>query len=120
MRAEAKSRGSSIDSIESAGERRISAATYVELGAVIDGARDPVVSRRLKELLTAANIGIEPVTDVQARLAREAYRDFGKGSGHAAALNFGDCFAYVLARSRGEPLLYKGDDFSRTDISTVA
>ncbi|MBA3307188.1 MAG: type II toxin-antitoxin system VapC family toxin [Chloroflexi bacterium] len=104
------------EAIESAGERRISAATYVELGAVIDGARDPVASRRVDELLTAANIRIEPVTEAQARLAREAYRDFGKGSGHAAALNFGDCFAYALARSRGEPLLYKGDDFSGTDI----
>ena len=52
----------------------------------------------------------------QARRAREAYRDFGKGSGHPAGLNFGDCFAYALATSLGEPLLFKGDDFARTDI----
>lgn len=107
------------EAIESAGERSISVATYVELGAVIDGARDPVASRRVDELLTAASISVEPVTEEQARVAREAYRDFGKGSGHGAALNFGDCFAYALARTRGEPLLYKGDDFSRTDISTA-
>jgi ribonuclease VapC len=59
---------------------------------------------------------IEPVTEVQARVAREAYRDYGKGSGHPAKLNFGDCFAYTLARATGELLLFKGDDFIRTDI----
>lgn len=107
------------EAIQGANDRRISAATYVELGAVIDGARDPVASRRVDELLTTASISIEPVTEEQARLAREAYRDFGKGSGHAAALNFGDCFAYALARATGEPLLFKGDDFSRTDISAA-
>ena len=107
------------ESIQAASERRISAATYVELGAVVDGARDPVASRRVDELLATASISIEPVTEEQARLAREAYRDFGKGSGHAAALNFGDCFAYALARATGQPLLFKGDDFSRTDISAA-
>ena len=103
--------------IDSARDRHISAATYVEVGAVIDGARDPVASRRLDELLDVARITIEPVTEDQARRAREAYRDFGKGSGHPAALNFGDCFAYALATSTGEPLLYKGNDFTMTDIS---
>jgi ribonuclease VapC len=57
------------------------------------------------------------VTEAQARIAREAYRDFGKGSGHAAQLNFGDCFAYALAKATGEPLLFKGNDFSQTDIA---
>jgi ribonuclease VapC len=105
--------------IEAAPVRRISAATYVEIGAVIDGARDPVASRLVDELLAAAQIVIEPVTPAQARIAREAYRDFGKGSGHAAGLNFGDCFAYALARATGEPLLYKGDDFSHTDVAAA-
>ena len=105
--------------IEAAPVRRISAATYVEIGAVIDGARDPVASRLIDELLAAAQIAIEPVTPAQARIAREAYRDFGKGSGHAAGLNFGDCFAYALARATGEPLLYKGDDFSHTDVAAA-
>jgi len=59
------------------------------------------------------------VDEVQARIAREAYRDFGKGSGHAARLNFGDCFAYALAKAAGEPLLYKGTDFSHTDIASA-
>jgi ribonuclease VapC len=107
------------DAIEAASERRISAATYVEVGAVIDGARDAVASRRVDELLEVARITIEPVTATQARIAREAYRDFGRGSGHPAGLNFGDCFAYALAREIGEPLLFKGDDFSQTDVAAV-
>ena len=57
-----------------------------------------------------------PLTEAQARIARQAYRDFGKQSGHAAKLNFGDCFSYALAKSKAEPLLFKGQDFSRTDV----
>jgi ribonuclease VapC len=60
---------------------------------------------------------IEVVTEVQTRIAREAYRDFGRGSGHPARLNFGDCFAYALARATGEPRLFKGDGFGHTDIA---
>lgn len=59
----------------------------------------------------------EPVTEVRARIARAAYRDFGIGSGHPAQLNFGDCFAYALARAVGEPLLFKGDDFTHTGVT---
>ena len=98
---------------------RISAATYLEASIVIDRARDPLVSRRLDELLAEAAIIIEPVTESQARIARDAYRDFGKGSGHRAGLNSGDCFAYALARDRNEPLLFKGDDFRHTDIPFI-
>jgi ribonuclease VapC len=108
------------EAIEAATARRISAVTYVELAAVIDGGRDPVARRLVDQLLDAAHIVIEPVTEAQARIAREAYRDFGKGSGHAAGLNFGDCFAYALAKATGEPLLFKGDDFSQTDIVAAA
>jgi ribonuclease VapC len=96
--------------------RRISAATYVEVGAVIDGSRDPVASRRLDELLAAMDAVIEAVTPDQAKIARAAYRDFGRGSGHPAGLNYGDCFSYALARALGEPLLFKGDDFLHTDV----
>lgn len=102
--------------IEAAQVRRLSAASYVEVGAVIGSARDPVASRRIDELLGIASIVIEPVTADQARRARDAYRDFGTGSGHRAGLNFGDCFAYALATSLGEPLLFKGDDFGATDV----
>ena len=96
---------------------RISAANYLEAGIVIDAARDPVASRRVDELIRRAGIEIAPVTEGQARIARDAYRDFGKGSGHAAGLNFGDCFAYALARDADEPLLFKGADFAATDIT---
>jgi ribonuclease VapC len=105
--------------IESAGRRRLSAAGYVETGAVIDGARDAIASRRFDELLAVADIAIEAVTAEQARIAREAYRDFGKGSGHPAGLNFGDCFAYALAKVTGEPLLFKGRDFAHTDVAAA-
>jgi ribonuclease VapC len=102
--------------IERTPHRRMSAVSYVEAGAVIDGSRDPVASRRLDELIEEAEIVIEPVTEAQARIARQAYRDFGKTSSHAAKLNFGDCFAYALAKSKAEPLLFKGQDFSKTDV----
>jgi ribonuclease VapC len=95
---------------------RISAANYVEAAIVVDGNRDPVLSRYLDELLAASEVSIEPVTERQARIAREAYRDYGRGSGHPAGLNFGDCFAYALARDLGEPLLFKGEDFRKTDV----
>jgi ribonuclease VapC len=102
--------------IERARDRRISAANYLEAAVVIDGSRDPVASRRFNELVVAADLVVEPVTGEQAHIAREAYRDFGKGSGHKAGLNFGDCFAYALAKATGEPLLYKGNDFVHTDV----
>jgi len=102
--------------IESAPRRRISAANILETAVVIDGSRDPVASRRFDELVKAAGLIIEPVTEEQARIARDAYRDFGKGGGHPAQLNFGDCFAYALAKATDEPLLFKGGDFARTDV----
>ena len=95
---------------------RISAVNFVEAAMVTDGSRDPILSRKFDELIRQAKITIEPVTALQARIAREAYRDFGKGSGHPARLNFGDCFAYALAKVAGEPLLYKGGDFGLTDL----
>jgi ribonuclease VapC len=105
------------EAIAAASARRISAVTYVETAAVVDRGGDPIASRRVDELLDTSAISIEPVTVEQARIAREAYRDFGKGSGHPARLNLGDCFAYALAKATAERLLFKGDDFSRTDIA---
>ena len=95
--------------IENSAVRRVSAANFVEAAVIIDASRDPVASRRFDELIKEAQIIIEPVTELQARIARDAYRDFGKGSGHPAKLNFGDCFAYALAKFTGEPLLFKGE-----------
>jgi ribonuclease VapC len=105
--------------LEASPVNRISAATYLETAIVLDRARDPLVSRRLDEILAEGGVIIEPVTPSQARIARDAYRDVGKGSGHPAGLNFGDCFAYALARDLNEPLLFKGDDFRHTDIPFV-
>jgi ribonuclease VapC len=102
--------------IEAAANRRISAANFLEAAIIIDGSRDPIASRRFDEFVREARLLIEPVTEAQARIAREAYRDFGRGSGHPAKLNFGDCFAYALAKDKGEPLLYKDDDFKHTDL----
>ncbi|NVO13509.1 MAG: type II toxin-antitoxin system VapC family toxin [Rhodoplanes sp.] len=105
--------------IEAASPRRMSAVSYLEAAIVIDGPRDPVASRRFDQFLERASVTIEPVTAEQARIARQAYRDFGKGSGHPAKLNFGDCFSYALARATGEPLLFKGEDFRHTDIEAA-
>ncbi len=106
--------------IAGASNSRISAVNFVEAAAVIDAARNPVASRRFDDFIREAQFIIEPVTSEQARIAREAYKDFGKGSGHAAGLNFGDCFAYALARATGEPILFKGDDFSHTDLLSAS
>lgn len=96
---------------------RISAASFIEAAIVVDSRRRPALSDRLDELVRELRLVIEPVTEEQARIARAAYRDYGRGSGHPARLNFGDCFAYALARVTGEPLLFKGDDFVHTDIT---
>jgi ribonuclease VapC len=96
---------------------RISAASFFEASIVIDSRRRASLSSRLDELAQELRLTIEPVTEEQAHIARAAYRDYGRGSGHPARLNFGDCFAYALARVTGEPLLFKGDDFIHTDIT---
>jgi ribonuclease VapC len=98
---------------------RMSAASYLETSIVIDAHRDAALSARLDDMILDSEIVIEPVTAVQARIARQAYRDFGKGSGHKANLNFGDCFSYALAREKREPILYKGDDFVHTDLRSA-
>ena len=98
---------------------RLSAASYLEAGIVADSERNPIVSARLDEFLATHRVTIEPVTEAQAKIARQAYRDYGRGSGHPAQLSFGDCFAYALAKDLAEPLLYKGDDFSHTDVRSA-
>lgn len=105
--------------IDSAPIARISAATYVELGVVIDGLHDPVLSGTLDSFLASMALLEEPLTTSQARIARAAYQHFGRGSGHPARLNMGDCLSYALARDLGEPLLFKGTDFTLTDIEIV-
>lgn len=105
-----------MDAISSATECSMSVASFFETAIVVDSKRDPVASRELDEFREATDIHLVPVDEVQIRIAREAYRDFGKGSGHKAQLNFGDCFAYALAKAMNEPLLFKGTDFPHTDV----
>jgi ribonuclease VapC len=105
--------------IANASAASISAATYLETGIVIDSRNNPALSRAFDDLLVANGISVEPVTPAQAKLAREAYRDFGKGSGHKAGLNFGDCFSYALAADSRRPLLYKGEDFTHAGLACV-
>ncbi len=105
--------------IAGADVRRLSAASYLECGIVLDSQRDPIISRGLDELLQEAEFVVEPVTERQARLARQAYVDFGKGSGHPAGLNFGDCLSYALALDLREPLLWKGDDFGHAGVRSA-
>lgn len=97
----------------------ISAPTLVEASVVIDAARDPVAIARFDELVTALALDLVPLTAAHATIARQAYRDYGEGSGHRARLNLGDCFSYALAKERGEPLLYVGDGFAHTDIRSA-
>ena len=94
---------------------RMSAATFVEAAVVVDAQTNDRGSRQFDAFIRRAGIAIEPVTEEQAHVARQAYADFGKGR-HPAGLNFGDCFSYALAKVTGEPLLYKGKDFKKTDL----
>lgn len=104
------------EAIEAAKVVRISAASYLETHIVVDGYKNPILKARLEEIFENPGIHVEPVTLEQAKIARVAYRDFGKGSGHPAGLNFGDCFSYALAREKREPILFKGDGFGHTDL----
>lgn len=104
------------EALDSASQPRMSAMTYVELFAVIDERLTAGGRRRVEALLNHWGVVIENVDEVQAKTARAAYSDFGKGSGHAARLNLGDVFSYALAVVADEPLLYVGKDFTETDV----
>ena len=106
--------------LDSAESLRITAANYLAPSIVVDGWRAPILSIEFDELIERFKIVIEPVTAAQAKIARQAYRDFGRGSGHRANLNFGDCFTYALAREKREPVLWKGDDFGNTGLHPAA
>ena len=107
-----------IASVESAETRLVSAATFVESSIVIEARYGAEGVRLLDLFLDRAGFEIVAVDDHQAHEARRAFSRFGKGR-HAAGLNFGDCFAYALAITAGEPLLFKGEDFSQTDVEAV-
>jgi ribonuclease VapC len=96
----------------------ISAGNFLELTMVIEGQLGAEAGRQCDTFLRRAGIAIEPFTVEQAHIARQAFLDFGKGR-HPAGLNLGDCFAYALAKSTAEPLLFKGEDFRKTDLACV-
>lgn len=105
-----------FDKLRQEPEVKMSAGSLLEASIVLDGRVTGRTSRRLDQLVRDLRIAIVPVDAEQVRVARAAYRDFGRGSGHPAKLNFGDCFAYALASLTGEALLFKGDDFAHTDV----
>ena len=105
-----------IEAIEAAEARFVSAATFVELSIVMESRHGAEGVRHVDEFIERAGIEIVPVDQEQAREARRAWSRFGKGR-HPAGLNLGDCFAYALAVTAGEELLFKGGDFTKTDVS---
>jgi len=105
--------------IEAAETCRMSAANWLEAAIRVDRGGDAIASNAFDDFVREAGMIVEAVTAGQAQLARRAYRAYGKGTGHPAGLNFCDCFAYALAKETREPLLYKGNDFARTDIEAV-
>ena len=98
--------------------RLVSAATLLEAALIIEARKGPPGGRELDVLIRTADVVVVPVDADHVAEARRAYRRFGKGR-HTAGLNFGDLFAYALARTAGEPLLFKGEDFAKTDIGRV-
>lgn len=106
------------DAIAHAWPRRMSVATLLEAAMVVEGRGGSPAGHELDVLLEKAGVELVAVTREQANAARNAWRRFGKGN-HPAALNFGDCFAYALAETTGEPLLFKGKDFTRTDVQVA-
>jgi ribonuclease VapC len=103
------------EAIEEAEVRLLSAASFVEASMILESRHGAEGVRALDRLLATAKVEIVPVDLAQAGAAREAFRQFGKRR-HPAGLNFGDCFSFALAKCRAEPLLFKGSDFSRTDV----
>jgi len=108
-----------VRTLASAPERILSAANLVEVGIVIQARRGDDGARDLDLLLAKLRVDIEVVTANQADIARKAFRRYGRGR-HAANLNFGDCFAYALAKDTSAPLLFKGDDFGQTDVMVAS
>jgi ribonuclease VapC len=102
--------------METADSLRLSTGSYLEAFAVLDAYRNPRLSARLEEIVEHPRMTVEAFTAEQAKIARQAYREYGRGSGHPARLNFGDCMTYALARIKREPVLFKGEDFTHTDL----
>ena len=108
-----------ITAIADASRRLLAAPNLLEAAIVVERLGDPTLVREFDTVLADLQVESVPFTAAHAQIARDAYRDFGKGSGHPAQLNFGDCFAYALAKDADEPLLCKGNDFVHTDIRSA-
>jgi ribonuclease VapC len=106
------------EAIEADQKRLVSAASALEAAIVVEVRKGPAGGRELDLLFHRARVDILAFAEAQVEIARDAWRRFGRGN-HPANLNFGDCFSYALSKSSGEPLLFKGDDFSKTDVSRV-
>lgn len=104
--------------IHETGRCLISSGNFLELSMVIEGQLGTAALSQCDMFFRRAGIVVEPFTVEQAHIARQAFHDFGRGR-HPAGLNFGDCFAYALAKVSGEPLLFKGEDFRKTDIQAA-
>jgi ribonuclease VapC len=111
--------GACARALETATSLAISSATYVELHVVGVRSREPIVQQAIAVILNRYPMEIAAFTATQANIANTAYGIYGRGQEHPAKLNFGDCFAYALARERNEPLLFVGDDFTHTDIRSA-
>jgi ribonuclease VapC len=97
----------------------MSAAKLLEAAIAMDRHPSPLLGSALNDLIARLRVAVEPVTLSQVVIAHDAHRRFGRGSGHPAKLNFGDCFAYALATELDEPLLFVGQDFIHTDVRRV-
>jgi ribonuclease VapC len=109
-----------IDRILTSDHAAISAGSVIELAAVSTRRFGGALDARIDLALADLPLSIAPITRSQAIVGRDAYRRYGQGTGHPAKLNFGDCFSYALAKETGEPLLFKGDDFTHTDVTRAA
>ncbi len=107
-----------LDAISQDGAHYISAANVLETGIELEARRGEAAGREFDLFLHQANLEVVPVDSDQIEIARVAWRKYGKGR-HPAGLNFGDCFAYALAKVMDQPILFKGDDFTHTDIPPV-
>ena len=112
-------RKSFLDSLDRAEKALVSAATLIESRMVAHGKGGEKLVLALDEIVQGYTMEIVPPGPAEIEIAHAAFVKYGKGNGHPAQLNFGDLFSYALAKSRGVPLLFKGDDFALTDVEVV-
>jgi ribonuclease VapC len=105
-----------VAALEAHGARRLSAVSLLEAQIVVRGREHPALLGKLERFLDEIDAIVTPFDETQARLAADAFRRYGKGLGHPAQLNMGDCAVYALAKSVNEPLLFVGNDFAQTDV----